>query len=434
MTFLCLSGGLLMLPAPCFAQAKDIYYGAEERSVWSWDIATGIDSYLHTYALALDDTSEALAEFMVQAGFQGRSARKSHHRWRLRAEASTGTELWRERIEGDYSYLDGNRFTRFRVMGNFWGRQYKQSTEYILSSDNFEGRLEGRVYPLVGRTAALDVRGWGGFIDYKTPSTLEVDYRDTGLGVFLRSQSLGNHMWGGGFRRAKRAYPDSSAIDRDTWSAEIDYDYQDLAGQGARLFHKSERRLIADETARPSAWTHWTDFHGLVGADAGFIFLEAQSEVWDYDQESAVYFDSWRMETALGYRWGDILAAVWKVAPVLEWMETDDSPEDYLQLGLRLGVESYGSAVGGSATLEYGRRDYANSEVLVDDGTGDPTGSTTIDLYSDFNYWKIWVVGSWRISTKFSLDFLANYEPENHTEDTDDTTIGFASLHLIWRP
>ncbi len=427
-------GGLLLLPAACLAQDGLGLFSLEDRTVWSWDLTAGVDSYLHTYALALEDTSEALAEFMVQAGFQGRSARKARNRWRLRAEASTGTELWRERVEGDYSRLDSNRNTRYRLMGHFWGRQYKRSTDFVLSSDNFEGRLEGRVYPLVGKTAALDVRAWGGFINYRTPSTLEVDYDDAGVGVFVRSQSLGSHLWGGGVRRSRRAYPDSSEIDRTNWSLEGDYDYHDLDGQGVRVFHKSDRRLIADESVRPSAWAHWTDIQGQVQTGPGHVYLELQSEIWDYDQETDVYFNSWRIESALGYRGGDILAAVWKAGPVLEVMEAGDSPEAYTQLGIRGGVESYGSAVSGSVTLEYGRRIYSQGEVVFDDATAELLGTSTLDLYTDFNYWKIWLLGSWQISRKFSLDFMANYEPENHVENTDDSAIGFASLHLIWRP
>jgi len=118
----------------------------------------------------------------------------------------------------------------------------------------------------------------------------------------------------------------------------------------------------------------------------------------------------------------------------LERLDAGDSHETYTQIGVRTGVESYGSAVGGSVTLEYGRRVYSQGEVVLDDGFGDLLGTATIDIYSDFNYWKIWLLGSWRISRNFSLDFLANYEPENHTENSDDSAIGFASLHLIWRP
>jgi hypothetical protein len=29
---------------------------------------------------------------------------------------------------------------------------------------------------------------------------------------------------------------------------------------------------------------------------------------------------------------------------------------------------------------------------------------------------------------------MASYEPESHTERTDDTAIGYASVRLVWRP
>jgi len=55
-------------------------------------------------------------------------------------------------------------------------------------------------------------------------------------------------------------------------------------------------------------------------------------------------------------------------------------------------------------------------------------------FYSDFNYWKIWIMANWSINKNFSLDLLANYEPENHTENSDDSSLGFGSLRLVWRP
>ena len=69
-------GGLLLVPVACFSQTGNDYFRAGDRAAWYWDLATGVDTYLHTYALALEDTSEALAEFMLQAGFEGRSARQ----------------------------------------------------------------------------------------------------------------------------------------------------------------------------------------------------------------------------------------------------------------------------------------------------------------------------------------------------------------------
>jgi len=434
------SGGLLFGWSAIVVQAAEPLASAEAgHQTWHWDMTAGFDSYLHSYALAIEDTTEALAEYMVQGGVEGRSQYGGKNRWRLRAEASAGTELYRERIEGEFRHLGSDRIDRARLLGSFRGRQYRTNTEYTRSSDNWEGRLEGRVAPLVGRRMKLELRGWLGRIDYRSPSTLEVDYDDIGGGLFVRSTSLGQTNWGLGARRGSRSYPDSSAIDRDTWSLEGDFDTRDDRNQDIRIYHKSERRLVRDEDIRPSAWTHWTDLSGALSAGAGQAFLEVQTEFWQYDQETDVYYDSRRIDVHAGYRWGDILTATWKLGLAAEQMNAGDSPESYGQLGLRFGVESYGSAVGGSLTLEYGRRSYEQGLVNLDPAEDDISPSDDFSneifaLYTDFNYWKIWLMGSWRLNDQLDLDVMANYEPESHTEKSDDSALGFASLRLRWRP
>lgn len=426
--------GLAGPAGPVRAQDTFTLFERDDRASWRADLTGGYDATLHTYALATEDTTETIAEFMIQAGLLGESARNARTRWRLRGEASTGTELWRQKLEGDLRLADSRGATRFRASGRFWGRQFRRETEYVRSSDNWEGTLEGRLSPLAGPRAALDLRGWAGFIDYRNPSTLEVDYHDTGVGLFGRSRGLGAVHWSGGVRHANRVYPDSSAIDRDTWSVEADVDYHDLDGAGLRVFHKSDRRLIADETVRPSAWTHWSDLRATVRAGGGHVVAELQSEVWRYDQETGAYFDSWRTDSFLGYRWGDILKATWRAGLTFERLDADESPETYAQWGLRGGVDAYGSAVGGQITLEYGRRTYDHGAVPLDPTLAGDLGGDSFLLYSDFDYWKIWVMGNWFISRKISLDVMASYEPESHTENTDDTAIGYASVRLVWRP
>ena len=85
-------------------------------------------------------------------------------------------------------------------------------------------------------------------------------------------------------------------------------------------------------------------------------------------------------------------------------------------------------------TLEYGRRIYRQGTVDLDLDPAAPGETETLALYSDFGYWKIWLMGTWSLSEAVDLDVLANYEPENHTEKTDDTAIGYASIRLVWRP
>jgi len=185
---------------------------------------------------------------------------------------------------------------------------------------------------------------------------------------------------------------------------------------------------------RPSAWTHWTDFSGAVTAGSGHVYLDLQAEFWQYDQETDVYFNSTRFDGATGYRWGDVLAATWKIGLAGERLDAGDSPETYTSFGLRGGVESYGAELGGSLTLEYGRRVYAQGVVNLDPDAIDPSLFYTVALYTDFNYWKIWLMASWQMSSHFDLDLMANYEPENHTEQSDDSALGFASLQVRWRP
>jgi len=430
-----LSIGLLVgWPVAALPAAGTDFTDPNPHQTWSWDLTSGFDSYLHSYALATEDTTETLAEFVLQARLAGRSARPTRHRWQVRAEASTGTELFRQRFAGDYRLLGEDKIERLRILGNLWGRQYRDNTDYSRSSDNWEGRLEGRMAPWVGQRLKLELRGWTGAIDYRTPSTLEVDQRDLGGGVFVRSTKLGTTMWGLGTRLGQRTYADSTAIDRDSWSLEGDLDHQDLRGQGLRVYHKSQRRVIRDETVRPSAWTHWTDFSGTLVAGRGHLYLDLQGEAWQYDEETDVYFNSVRIGGICGYRWGDILAATWKIGLAAERLAAGDLPESYAQIGLRAGVEAYGADLGGSLTLEYGRRNYAAGNAALDDAALDATLLDAFNLYSDFAYWKIWLMGSWRLSPHFDLDIMANYEPESHTEQTDDSALGFGSLRLRWRP
>ena len=82
--FLLLSIGLLMgWPGVALPITDAGALVATGHRTWSWDLTSGFDSYLHSYALATDDTTETLAEFMFQAGLHGRSSRSSRHRWHL---------------------------------------------------------------------------------------------------------------------------------------------------------------------------------------------------------------------------------------------------------------------------------------------------------------------------------------------------------------
>ena len=434
--------GALLLPAFSFGEGADdplagfeSFTPRKDSAQWSPVLSTGFDALLHSYPLATTDTTETIAEYMVSAGIEGRSPRKVNHRWRLRAEASAGSELYRQLFEGQYKYLDEKRITRLRLDGKFYGRQYRQTTDYSLSSDNLEGRLDLRAYPWAGTKSTLELRAWSSALDYKKPSTLEVDTQELGTGLIMRSRGMTDNLWSVGYRFSGRTYPDTTGINRKVHRLEGDLDIHNDDGQGIRLFHKSGRRLIKDETMRPSAWAHYTDLNTLFTAGSGFVYLDLQSEIWKYDEETTTYFDSYRIHGVTGYRAGNSLGPTWRLGLTSERFDAGDSPETYTQFGIRSGVESFGSEISGSLQLEYGRRVYKQGSIELDSADADEIFSDDlISFYSDFNYWEIWLMANWAINRHFSLDVMANYEPENHTENSDDSSIGFATVRLVWRP
>ncbi len=100
------------------------------------------------------------------------------------------------------------------------------------------------------------------------------------------------------------------------------------------------------------------------------------------------------------------------------------------EFSTRLGFPGWPSLAESIMVGEQQDEDRLDIEGDSDDGSL----NTTINLYSDFNYWQIWAMGSWFLGNHFSLDVMASYEPESHTEQSDDSALGFASLRLTWRP
>jgi hypothetical protein len=404
---------------------------------WSGSLAGGYDLFVNRFPLATEDTTETVSEWMTVLGVEACTAPRSRHAWSLHPELSVGTQLVRERLEVGYQYRPDSSAAVMRGDLRWYAHQYQRGTEYELSSDQQEGRAEAHWAPLAGRAVTPELRGHAEYLRYQDPSTLEVDHDEAGLGAFLRSGFRAERRFALGTRYARRTYPDSAAIDRTTLSAEAEYEGFDWRGAGWRLFHRSDRRTHRQQV-RPDAWSHWTELAAGYPLGASLLGIELRSEVWRYDQETAAYFDSWRLESLFYYRAGEPLELSWQLGAALERMAAgSDSPESYDQYGLRTGVERFGGDLSGSLLVEFGRRDY----VLTDAQTGyTPAAEASSALdpvlyygYSDFMYWKIWLMASWLFSEHLSADLMAHYQPESHTEAEDDAATAFASARLVWR-
>lgn len=440
MIFSLLLCGLIGLLSTTAAMAQSAFSLFEDdKSAWTGFLSGGYDTYVQTFPLATSDTTETISDYTLTCGLNGRSARNATHGWYLRSELSFGTELYREHIDGEYQYRPDGRTARAHLRASWLGRQYRDDSQYSLTSNTHEARAEARWSPPVLSAARTEIQAKTSQIRYAEPSELELDYDDTALRLRLRSPRMASRRWELGVRTIERAYPDSSNIDRRIYGVHADCDLGDNDRVGLMIYQRSDRRLIANSLIRPDAWTHWTDIYGSAPAGAGQVVLELQSELWRYDQEQSVYIDSWRRDGYLAYRWGDLLSAIWRVGLSVEDLDAGDNPESYTQAGIRGGVETYGTQFSGSLTLEYGYRRYDQVATLSDlddlDDSQDFTDySAYLATYSDFRYVEIWLMASWFATTHLSLEIMANYQPESHTERTDDSSVAFGSFRLVWRP
>ena len=397
---------------------------AQQKARWSFPVSTGYDLYVHDYFLAESDTTEVIQEFNFAANLNGASAFGAQHRWFLRAGLSGGTELYRQSLDTGLRLRTERGHEWLRTDLLWLARQFRDDSEYSLSSDNHEGRLLTALSPWSGEDVALEVRARGRYVEYATPSTLEVDYTDGSTGLYLRSPRRGFRAWNLGGRYTRRSYPDSTEINREGFILEGDYDHGSLDRE-FRVFHRSERRRIADETARPSAWFHWSELESSHPVDPGWIIVRGSSEVWDYDVAQGAWYDSWLLGGQAGYRWGDLFRSRWEILLTGENLDAGDEPETYSQLGLQFGAETLANRFSGSISVELGQRWYRDAINSTD---------AFVLQYSDYAYLALWLMANWSISEHFSIDLTANFEPENHTERDDNLAIGFASLRLVWRP
>lgn len=401
-------------------------------------LAAGHDTYVHTYHLATADTTEAIAEYNVSAEFEARSAYRVDHQWHLRTTVAVGSQLHRELLDLGYRWRPKAGDTRLRADLSWAARQYHQDSDYALSSDNQETRGELRLYPWRNQKTALDLRLRGRRLDHRRPSVLEQDQHELSAAAFVTSRDALASAWRFGLRGTDRAYPDSAAIDRTSLAIEGDLDRSGPQGD-LWLYHRSERRRIADQQARPSAWLHWSELRLAVPAGDGHVVTNLGSEIWSYDRETTVWFDNWRTDLELGYRWGDLLSSQRQALIRVQNLAAGESPEAYTQVGLRGSLEAYNHALSGILSLELGHRWYRNqfAQSSFDDLDDLDTLIVLDDLalaYTDFTYLEIWIMATWQMSDHLGLELNASYQPERHTEQDDDIVLGYGSLRLVWRP
>ena len=412
----------LLKPAPSSV-------GTPTGWAWSGSMATGYDTYVQTYFLALEDTSETLSEYELILSAVGETHDASAGAWRLAPQLAVGSERVRTELDTQWQWNPGGGPTRWELGADLQNVHYRGTTAWNLSSDWREADLDLRWRRELDVCAA-DLRLDAASLRYDAPSELEVSRDDLRATFALKSNRTADDRWKVGLRAGHRAHPDTTAIDRTMWGADTEYEHMAFDGPSLRLLHRSERRTVRDETARPSSWGHWASMEGSWPlAEVLELSVEFDGEVWTYDQATGAYQNQLRWSGLVGLRASAIEGPGWQLGMAVEQLDSDDPEETYSQRGVRAGLESFGSTLTASTTLEVGRRDYAAD---VTD-TASATDSEIDALYTDFTYVELWLNVSWRLNEKVSLDVLGSWLPESHNDDEDDQSLGFGSVRLSYR-
>ncbi|MBC8425910.1 hypothetical protein H8E07_17500 [bacterium] len=361
---------------------------------------------------------------------EGRTSGRAVHHWLIRPQVSVGSERNRARLEWAYAHKPDTRRTTLRVDGDLQGTRYNRQSDYYLTSDSAEGRLKARWTVAPEGRLAGELRGWGSALRYDAPSELEVDRDDLNAAAYLKSGRDNPRHWRVGLRAGRRAYPDTTDIDRRSLGAELEYDHDAYLGVTGRVFHRSERRRIENPAVRPSSWSHWTLAEAALPLNAETLRLVAElgHEAWRYDAQWGAYTDQTRWDGDLRLEGGGLYGPAWQLGAAGESLASNTEGESYGQLGARGGLEHLGDSFTLSFTLEIGQRDYDETATVVGPGEVEE-----YSLYSDFTYVELWLMAGVDLTADLRLDLMASYLPENHTEETDDQKLGFGTARVVYR-
>ncbi len=416
----------MSLDAAPLAQQRDTAGGFS----WQTTLSSGYDTYVQTYALSLEDTTETISEIEMTLSTEGRTAGRARHHWLVRPRVTVGSERNRGRLEWAYAHKPDTRRTTLRIDGDLQGTWYNRQSDYYLTSDSIEGRLKARWTVAPEGRLAGELRGWGSALLYATPSELEANREDRNVAAYLKSGRESRRRWRLGLRAGQRVYPDTTEINRRSAGVEFEYDHSAFLGPSGRIYHRSERRRIDEPAVRPSSWSHWTQVEATLPLNESGLRLAAElgHEDWRYDDEWGAYTNQMRWDGNLRLEGGGLFGPGWQLGAAGESLASNTDGESYRQLGARAGLEHFGKSFTASFTLEIGKRDYDETDTVVGPGEVEE-----FSLYSDFTYVELWLMTGWDLTRDLRVDVMASYLPESHTEETDDQKLGFGTARLVYR-
>lgn len=396
-------------------------------------VAGGVDSFAQTFQItdtvqsdllldqrALRDTTEVFTEFRL-VGEASAHFERRRHRFLARGRVSSGTDLLRGTLLLEGRAERDDRSHRFDARVEVEGRQFREDSDFALSSDvlETEARLHWRHRP--HPDFRWGILGRGEMLRYADPGEFEVDQDRGDLSV--TATVTRGWDWsldvdaGGGVRHS----PGSSTIpsyDRGflrtdlAWTQSLHWSLETHAAVERREYRDtSVRSPYTDLLLEPSmTWSPTLDWR---------FRLSTANEWLLYDTPTEVYFDFWLGSLGLEARRS---LGAWEVSlePRWSWLASEVDTEDaYVQPSLLGRVEWFpSSAIWLSLSGEFGQRDYVEP------------GAESLDLYSDYLFLRTTLLLSWSLRDGLSADVFLSDEPESHRQAEDDSRLTLLTASL----
>lgn len=403
------------------AQETDLTdFGLPTAARWRFlpSAALAYDSFGQRYVVADEDTLDLLDELSgrLVAGLErvGRTHVRFKNTFGHSQEATRNDfQLWLDR-RFDTVEIRLEEQVRFKT--------YSSQSDYTLSSDYLvnETRADAVWRPAEKwRVRFRDRFEWATFADR---NRYNYDYALNDVGAELERSYGFFSVLSGGYAFGWRSVPDSSAIEYQRHVLTSAWQ-QDIGLHSLGLDQRFERRGYGDPSVRSDYLDYDTGLTARIGLSTPLrLRPEYRASVLRYDTPDSIYTNATEQSVELLLEGDASASTVLGIGPRAEFRRTTggiDRP--YNQWGLKGAVTfSIGTQLWLHFSDEVGVRQYL---------AGDET------LFSDyvFNWSTLYL--SYQPASRLGLDVFFSLNPENHADDTDNTTTILLSTAITygWR-
>ena len=412
---------LLLCIAPVRAPAHDDPSGGR----LSGSVDAGFDSFQERYSIVDEDTLDSITEFRSRLALGYENGSPFGDYFHLQGITVLGDQNFEYTGQLDLIERFGPRASRLVLFADVTHRGFLDDSSYEFANDHTRYYLRSYAKWDAADWASLRVSDRVEHVDFAERT--EFDYDHTRNTVSLQSELNWHlvHFFAAGLDFTTMTIPDTTEIQYESWKPLVEYRAAPGLYKSILLYASAERRRYAHEPAKSSFWAiianasvEWplTDVVGVEFRD--------ETERYDYDDDSGVYFDYTETRNAILMKYNKSWNVRLGAGPAFSFFVSNASPEDeYHELGGKLTLEyGLGTAVWLSGSYEPGKRSYRTFNAARDEPT----------VYSDYTYHRVSLLANVRLLDGVSLNAFADVQPEDHEREGDDATATLVSVSLTY--